>query len=129
MGPTAPVPMVDIEGPDVLPHVQRFADMACASTGACTISTYNGHSPSADRALDLLASDVYGERPSDNNALGDVTAELALEHQLHFGITYVIWQQRINHGDGDGWRQMEDRGSITQNHFDHVHVSFEATAP
>ena len=22
-----------------------------------------------------------------------------------------------------GWRQMEDRGSITQNHYDHVHVS------
>jgi hypothetical protein len=30
---------------------------------------------------------------------------------------------------GDGWRPMEDRGSITQNHCDHVHVSFEPSAP
>lgn len=22
-----------------------------------------------------------------------------------------------------GWKLMEDRGSITQNHFDHVHIS------
>jgi hypothetical protein len=39
----------------------------------------------------------------------------------------VIWRQRIN--SGTGWRAMEDRGSITQNHYDHVHVSFDETAP
>ncbi len=36
---------------------------------------------------------------------------------------YVIWRQRYN--DGSGWDPMEDRGSITANHYDHVHVSFE----
>ena len=39
----------------------------------------------------------------------------------------MIWRQRINLGEG--WRDMADRGSITQNHNDHVHVSFEETAP
>ena len=33
-------------------------------------------------------------------------------------------KQRINYNDGRGWQLMEDRGSITQNHYDHVHVSF-----
>ena len=116
---------VDITGPEVLPHVQTFANAVCGATDACTISTYNGHHPSAQRALDILTSDAYGERPSDDNALGDAVAAYALAHQAEHGIWYVIWRQRYN--DGSGWEPMEDRGSITQNHYDHVHVSFEAT--
>lgn len=127
--PTGGEQTVDIEGPAVLPHVQRFANRVCGATGACSISTYEGHQPVAARALDLLASDVYGERPTDGNALGDATAQYALDHMTENGIDYVIWMQRINLGDGNGWKPMEDRGSITQNHYDHVHVSFEETAP
>ncbi len=119
--------VVDITGPTVLPHVQRFANAMCSATGACSVSTYEGHSPSAERAIDILASDVYGDRPTDDNALGNTVADFALAHQAENGITYVIWMQRINLGDG--WKAMEDRGSITQNHYDHVHVSFEETAP
>ena len=116
---------VEIEGPDVLPHVQTFANAACGATTACTISTYAGHQPTASRAIDILVSDVYGKRATDNNALGDTVAAYALAHQTDNAITYVIWRQRIN--SGDGWEPMEDRGSITQNHYDHVHVSFDAT--
>jgi hypothetical protein len=114
---------VEITGPDVLPHVQRFANEMCAATGACTIGTRAGHHPTADRALDILVSDVYGQRPTDNNELGDEVAQFALDHQAEHGIWYVIWRQRYN--DGTGWDPMEDRGSITQNHYDHVHVSFD----
>jgi hypothetical protein len=125
--PADDYPPVDITGPDVLPHVQRFANVACGVLDACTISTYEGHQPTAARALDLLVSDQYGSVPSDDNALGDALAQLALDQLVEHGITYVIWRQRINFGDG--WDAMEDRGSITQNHYDHVHVSFEETAP
>jgi hypothetical protein len=118
---------VTIEGPPVLPHVQAFADAACNATGACQVLTYEGHHPSADRAIDTLVSDAFGSYPSDDNALGDLHAEFALAHQAEFGIWYVIWRQRYN--DGSGWDPMEDRGSITQNHYDHVHVSFNETAP
>jgi hypothetical protein len=39
-------------------------------------------------------------------------------------IGYVIYQQQIASArDNWAWRPMEDRGSNTQNHFDHVHVS------
>ncbi|WP_425295888.1 hypothetical protein [Nocardia abscessus] len=41
-------------------------------------------------------------------------------------MTYVIWRQRYN--DGNGWSYLEDRGSPTANHYDHVHVSFEKSA-
>ncbi|MBA3456987.1 MAG: hypothetical protein H0T42_28115 [Deltaproteobacteria bacterium] len=107
--------------------MQLFANASCGATDACTISTYTGHTPTASRALDILVSDVYGMRSSDNDALGDLVAAYALTHQVPSGITYVIWRQRIN--SGTGWRPMADRGSITQNHYDHVHISFETTAP
>lgn len=125
--PDNPPQPVDITGPDVLPHVQAFADATCGATGACSISTYVGHSPTAERAVDILTSDVYGEVPTDNNALGDEVAQWALDHMADYAIDYVIWRQRIHTGDDRGWRDMEDRGSITQNHYDHVHVSFAAS--
>lgn len=53
---------------------------------------------------------------------GDALADYVLQNQSDFGVTYVIWQQQYN--DGSGWSPMEDRGSPTANHMDHVHVSF-----
>ncbi|MHA6617221.1 hypothetical protein [Pseudonocardia sp. DLS-67] len=57
---------------------------------------------------------------------GDRIAECALDNQEELGVEYVIWKQRINYGDG--WERMEDRGGTTENHYDHVHVSFERGA-
>ncbi|WP_181783768.1 hypothetical protein [Pseudonocardia pini] len=68
------------------------------------------------RALDLM---TRGEQ-------GDRIAECALENRQALGISYVIWEQRINYGSG--WERMENRGGETENHFDHVHISFERGA-
>ncbi len=38
-------------------------------------------------------------------------------------IKYIIWKQRIWYPGGGGWEPMEDRGSATANHYDHVHIS------
>ena len=56
---------------------------------------------------------------------GDRIADCALANREALGISYVIWKQRVNYGDG--WERMADRGSDTENHFDHVHVSFEGS--
>lgn len=69
-----------------------------------------------------LAADFMVDRRT-----GDALAQCALDNRQALGITYVIWQQRINFGSG--WRAMEDRGSPTANHMDHVHVSFATSAP
>lgn len=122
--PDAMEKAVVIQGPAVLPHVQHFANLVCGTFDACQISTYNGHSPTASRAIDILVSDAYGKRATDGNVLGDAVAAFVLEQQEANAITYVIWRQRYN--DGSGWDPMEDRGSITQNHLDHVHVTFDA---
>ena len=58
-----------------------------------------------------------------DRASGDALADCALQNMDALGISYVIWEQRINHGSG--WEPMEDRGGVTANHFDHVHISFD----
>ncbi|MDS5742304.1 peptidoglycan-binding protein LysM, partial [Streptococcus pneumoniae] len=45
------------------------------------------------------------------------------------GISYIIWKQRFyapfdsKYGPANTWNPMPDRGSVTENHYDHVHVS------
>ncbi|TMR91513.1 coiled-coil domain-containing protein [Nonomuraea basaltis] len=73
------------------------------------------------RACDFMMS-TGGSMPSAANlALGDRIADWAIKNKDKLGVKYVIWKQRIN--QGSGWRSMSDRGSITENHFDHVHIS------
>jgi hypothetical protein len=55
-------------------------------------------------------------------ATGDKLAQYVLKYRDIFKVKYVIYRQRINFGSG--WKPMEDRGSPTANHMDHVHVSF-----
>ncbi|UIJ58934.1 hypothetical protein LWP59_33440 [Amycolatopsis acidiphila] len=61
-----------------------------------------------------------------DTATGNKLADYVLSNQSRLGVKYVIWRQRYN--DGNGWSAMEDRGSTTANHYDHVHVSFKSSA-
>lgn len=58
---------------------------------------------------------------------GDKLAAYARANHKRLNITYIIWRQRIWSINYPGWRQMEDRGSPTANHYDHVHISFLAS--
>jgi hypothetical protein len=60
---------------------------------------------------------------SDATAHGDAGAQYVISNASRLGIKYVIWRQRIYDMRNPGWRQMEDRGSVTANHYDHPHVS------
>lgn len=62
---------------------------------------------------------------------GKPLADFARSNAGRLGVTYVIWAQHIWSvaRNGEGWRKMENRGSVTANHFDHVHVSFIKTEP
>jgi uncharacterized protein YraI len=116
---------VKILGPKVRAHVQAFANAACSQIGCpYELGTRAGHDPSADRAVDMMMA-KYGTKPKDGGAHGTKIANFALKNDAKYKVMYVIWYQRINSNDGRGWRMMADRGSITQNHYDHVHVSFD----
>ena len=64
-----------------------------------------------------------------SSALGDQVAEYAIQNMASRGISYVIWKQRFyapfpsKYGPAYTWNPMPDRGSVTENHYDHVHVS------
>ncbi|MEO3822533.1 Tad domain-containing protein [Actinomadura sp. B10D3] len=76
------------------------------------------------RACDFMISGPNG--PSQSEAeLGFAIANWAYANARELGIYYVIYRQHIYNPQrhAEGWRPMEDRGSITQNHFDHVHIS------
>ena len=64
-----------------------------------------------------------------SSALGDQIAEYAVQNMASRGINYIIWKQRFyapydsKYGPAYTWNPMPDRGSVTGNHYDHVHVS------
>lgn len=64
-----------------------------------------------------------------SSALGDQIADYAIQNMASRGISYIIWKQRFNapfdskYGPAYTWNPMPDRGSVTENHYDHVHVS------
>jgi phage shock protein A len=75
------------------------------------------------RACDFMES-TGGNMPSASaKANGDSVAQYVISNASRLGIKYVIWRQRIYDLRNPGWRAMEDRGSITANHYDHVHIS------
>jgi hypothetical protein len=104
----------------VQPHVRAAAQFLGCRFGEPTMYGVAGRAGTSDhpsgRAVDFMV----------NPATGDQLAACALKNRAALGVTYVIWQQRINFGSG--WQLMEDRGGVTANHFDHVHVSFGAAA-
>ncbi|MEV8637558.1 hypothetical protein AB0395_38540 [Streptosporangium sp. NPDC051023] len=73
------------------------------------------------RACDFMMSGGGSMPTADNVRLGDEIAAWALKNKDRLGVKYVIWRQRIN--SGSGWRFMSDRGGVTANHYDHVHIS------
>ena len=64
------------------------------------------------------------------SAQGDQLAEYLTKNMNELGVYYVIWKQRFYmsqfniYGPANTWNLMPDRGGVTANHYDHVHVSF-----
>ncbi|WP_028648991.1 hypothetical protein [Nocardiopsis sp. CNT312] len=77
------------------------------------------------RACDFMLH-PNGQWPSEEQVQrGWAIAEWARENAEDFGIMYVIYRQQIwdiRRGD-TSWRPMADRGNLTENHYDHVHIS------
>ena len=72
------------------------------------------------RALDVMM-------PGVSSPVGDQIASWAAKNAKALNIYYVIWKQNI-WLPSSGWTAMADRGNITQNHYDHVHISFNSGA-
>ena len=78
----------------------------------------NGHP--AGLALDFMINNI-----PNGKSTGDKLAAYLQDNAADLGVKYIIWQQHIwsVERSDEGWRAMADRGSPTQNHMDHVHLS------
>ena len=59
-----------------------------------------------------------------NTALGEAIVAYHIAHWDELGVEYIIYKQRMLSSPNGSWVGMEDRGSPTANHMDHVHVNY-----
>ncbi len=129
--------------PEPAPQSQTGSSfLATASRGAAGVGPCGAGSSWTEQVRSMITSqfgitNIGGYRPGDpgdhgsglaldvmvpiSSALGDSVAAWAMANKGSLNISYVIWKQRINLGGG--WTVMGDRGNLTANHYDHVHIS------
>ena len=111
--------------PHLQPQAEAFRQDVAAQFGLTDIGGYREGDPQ-DHGKGL-AVDVMVPVGS---AVGDQVAQYAVDNISNAGISYIIYKQQfyapVNniYGPANTWNQMPDRGSVTENHYDHVHVSF-----
>jgi len=96
----------------ILPNARPLYDAIKSEFPDIEIGGYrppDGYNEHNRGALDVMTTDPQ---------VAETVKQLAFEH----GAPYVIWQQQLHYPDGST-KWMEDRGSPTQNHMDHVHTA------
>ncbi|MGX7074765.1 LysM peptidoglycan-binding domain-containing protein [Globicatella sanguinis] len=112
-------PIYDPTNDGLQAHVAQFKNEVANAYGITSFSTYRP-GDAGDHGQGLAVDFMVPV----GSALGDEIAQYAINQIGSSKISYVIWKQQI-YGDWNmSWQMMEDRGSITANHMDHVHVSF-----
>ena len=112
------------------PHTKKMKVALAKKFGITSFSLFRvgdddgtGHGHNTGMAVDFM---VYSD-----SAKGDQLAEYLTKHMDELGIYYIIWKQRFYmsqqniYGPANTWNIMPNRGGITANHYDHVHVSFK----
>jgi hypothetical protein len=108
----------------VRPQTQAAADAVVSNVpGAAGITLGGTRASAADPgghpsglALDYMVL--------SNDALGAAIVAYHVAHWDELGVEYLIYKQRMLSSPGGSWSGMENRGSPTANHMDHVHVNY-----
>jgi hypothetical protein len=122
------VPESPVLGNSVTPRMAAVRDAVDRRFGPfVTIGCWRPGSDdhSQGRACDFMLSTGGVLPTTEKVALGYEVASWAQANASRLGIEYIIYRQKIwdIRMASSGWVPMEDRGSITANHFDHVHIS------
>ena len=113
--------------PNLQRQAEAFRQDVAAKFGLTNIGGYREGDPQdhgKGRAVDVMVP-VGSE-------VGNQVAQYAVDNIANAGISYVIYRQHFYapvdniYGPANTWNQMPDRGSITENHYDHIHISFNA---
>lgn len=112
-------PMTNPENAGLQPHAAAYKEEVGAMFGVEDYSLYrpgDTQDHGAGLAVDFMVP--VGSQQ------GDDIANYSVNNMASNDISYVIWEQQIYGDWNNQWTAMEDRGSLTANHYDHVHVSF-----
>lgn len=95
--------------------------------GYSAASAAAGGEHGTGRALDFMVTWAPALNTSElRKAAGDFIADYLWQHRERLDLQHEIWWQRIRSTTNTPgvWRDLADRGSATQNHYDHVHAYF-----
>lgn len=122
--------LVDPAMNGLTPHTKKMKVALAKKFGITNFSLFRagdddgtGHGHNSGMAVDFM---VYSD-----SAKGDQLAEYLTKHMDELGVYYIIWKQRFYmsqqniYGPANTWNIMPNRGGVTANHYDHVHVSFK----
>jgi LysM repeat protein len=97
--------------------VSNVPGAAAITLGGTRASAVDPHGHPSGLAVDYMVL--------SDTALGNAIVAYDVAHWDELGVEYIIWQQRILTSPTGSWKQMEDRGSATANHMDHVHINYK----
>lgn len=121
--PLAGIPQSQFSDANLQPNAARLNDVIAALFPAITdIGGYRANDPYPDhpsgRALDIM---IPGYDTPQGKAYGDAINQFLHANAAALGIDSTIWRQQYQPAGGAP-SMMEDRGSPTQNHMDHIHA-------
>jgi hypothetical protein len=96
--------------------IKTYRAVCAAFPELTTYGGQDGHGEHVNgQAIDFMV-------PSSE--VGQKVADYVYAHRAEFDLFDIIWSQTIwtTERSGEGFRSMEDRGSPTANHMDHVHI-------
>lgn len=112
------------------PHTKKMKVALAKKFGIKSFSLFRagdddgtGHGHNSGMAVDFMVP--------VSSAQGDQLAEYLTKHMDELGVYYIIWKQKYYmaqnniYGPANTWNLMPNRGGVTANHYDHVHVSFK----
>ena len=122
-------PQSPVIGDNITPRMREVRDEVDRRFGpfsaiGCYRPGNDGEHP-LGRACDFMLSSGGVMPTASSIQLGYGIAAWAQANASRLGIMYIIYRQRIwdVRMASSGWVPMENRGSITANHYDHVHIS------
>ena len=127
-----PVTAAELDDPamnDLTDHAKKMKVALAKKFGITSFSMFRagdddgtGHGHNTGMSVDFMVP--------VGSAQGDQLAEYLTKNMNELGVYYIIWKQRFYmpqfniYGPANTWNLMPDRGGVTANHYDHVHVSF-----
>jgi hypothetical protein len=113
----APCPDPSVESGLTSDAVYVYRSVCHAFPQITSYGGWDAHGEHASgRAVDIMTSDA---------ALGNAIADFLLTHAGELNLYDIIWRGQIwtSVRSAEGWRAYGDHGSVTANHYDHVHVA------